>query len=266
VLLHGGSGSWVHWMRNIPHLLSRGYVVYAPDLPGFGDSSAPPAGFDADAQTEWIARGLDHLLGKQPYTLTAFSFGSLVATFVAAQAPPNLERLVLVGAPSLVKMPERNISLRNWRQLHDANERRQAHRHNLRELMLADDTLITDFVIDVYGHDAERDQIPQRRLFKTDAIRQLMPSLQCPVWGIWGEHDVLYENDFPAIKQSLSLAPRFQGMEIIRGAGHWVQFEAFQAFNAALTAAIDTPVNAGAPDRNVQSSASLIARRTQATP
>src|ERR1051325_7613012 len=33
VLLHGGYGSWMHWIRNVPPL-SRQFRVIAPDLPG----------------------------------------------------------------------------------------------------------------------------------------------------------------------------------------------------------------------------------------
>ena len=33
VLLHGGSGSWMHWIRNVEDL-SRDFMVLVPDLPG----------------------------------------------------------------------------------------------------------------------------------------------------------------------------------------------------------------------------------------
>jgi len=37
VLLHGGSGSWTHWIRNIEPL-SKHFTVFVPDLPGHGES------------------------------------------------------------------------------------------------------------------------------------------------------------------------------------------------------------------------------------
>ena len=37
LLLHGGSGSWTHWVKNIVPLLDAGRWVLAADLPGFGD-------------------------------------------------------------------------------------------------------------------------------------------------------------------------------------------------------------------------------------
>src|SRR5262245_66454455 len=41
VLFHGGSGSWTHWIRNIPEL-SRHYELWVPDIPGLGSSAMPP--------------------------------------------------------------------------------------------------------------------------------------------------------------------------------------------------------------------------------
>ena len=39
VLLHGGSGSWTHWVRNI-EVLSTYYEVIVADLPGLGDAAS----------------------------------------------------------------------------------------------------------------------------------------------------------------------------------------------------------------------------------
>ena len=41
VLFHGGSGSWTHWIRNIPEL-SRHFELWVADIPGLGDSAMPP--------------------------------------------------------------------------------------------------------------------------------------------------------------------------------------------------------------------------------
>ena len=46
LLLHGGSGSWTHWVRNVVPLRDAGYRLLVPDLPGFGDSSLLPDGRD----------------------------------------------------------------------------------------------------------------------------------------------------------------------------------------------------------------------------
>ena len=41
VLLHGGAGSWNHWVRNIAALVAAGRQVWVPDLPGFVKSTRP---------------------------------------------------------------------------------------------------------------------------------------------------------------------------------------------------------------------------------
>ncbi|HJS87839.1 MAG TPA: alpha/beta fold hydrolase, partial [Acetobacteraceae bacterium] len=41
VLLHGGTGSWRHWVRNIEAFADHRLVVCA-DLPGLGCSDMPP--------------------------------------------------------------------------------------------------------------------------------------------------------------------------------------------------------------------------------
>ncbi len=58
VLLHGGAGSWTHWIRNID-ALAADRTLWIPDLPGLGDSPLPPEPRDhaAIAGVRWIVRG-----------------------------------------------------------------------------------------------------------------------------------------------------------------------------------------------------------------
>ena len=61
VLLHGGSGSWRHWARNIGPL-GAGRMVITPDLPGLGDSAMPEGVSTPEGVAEILARGLDRIL------------------------------------------------------------------------------------------------------------------------------------------------------------------------------------------------------------
>ena len=246
VLLHGGSGSWAHWVRNIDPLVKAGYSVYAPDLPGFGESDIAPVNFDADGQADWVAQGIGQLLETASYDLVGFSFGSMVATFIAVQCPARVSRLVVIGAPALTNVPGPRPHLRNWRGLGSAADRYQAHKHNLRSLMLAHDESVHDDIVAQYGRDAENDRIPQRRLFTTDIMRQILPDVRCPVWGIWGAEDALYQGCEATIVPALSRAPLFQGLTRIPSAGHWVQYEAAALFNRHLLAILDADLHSGA--------------------
>ena len=51
VLLHGASGSWTHWIRNVLPL-ARHHRVLAPDMPGYGESDAPPEPHTAESLAE----------------------------------------------------------------------------------------------------------------------------------------------------------------------------------------------------------------------
>ena len=54
VLLHGGSGSWMHFIRQIA-FFSTGFRVLVPDMPGFGDSSAGPSATDPEAMARILS-------------------------------------------------------------------------------------------------------------------------------------------------------------------------------------------------------------------
>ena len=238
LLLHGGSGSWTHWLRNITALADAGHSVLVPDLPGFGDSAAPPDGHDADVLPGWLERGLQRLIGDQPVDLVGFSFGGLVAGLWAQARPARVARLVLVGSPGLSDALLPPLNLRRWDALPAGPARTAVHRHNLLQLMLAHDDTATPLAVALHAANVERDRLRRRRLMLTAALVPVLPALVCPVHGIWGAQDVLYRHRLPLIGQVLSTAPGFQSMDLLPQAGHWVAFEAAGAFDAALAVAL----------------------------
>lgn len=135
VMLHGGSGSWTHWVRNLDALVAAGHQLWVPDLPGFGDSAAPLSGGDADAMVAPLREGLQMLLGNAPCDLVGFSFGGMTAGLLLAAHPELAERLVLVGAPAMGVVPNRQFELKAWRHLTDLDEQLAIHRYNLGVLM-----------------------------------------------------------------------------------------------------------------------------------
>lgn len=238
VLLHGGAGSWTHWIRNIEALVRAGRRVLVPDLPGSGDSSAPPHGDDADAIPPWLEAGLARLVGAATIDLVGFSFGALVAGLLAAGHSARVRRLVLVGAPALGTGALRKVPLRSWRGEPPGPARDAIHRHNLGVFMLAGPASVDDLAVHLHGANVARDRMARRRLHQTDLLRRTLPALQCPIWGIWGEHDALYRDRLGVVADALPIAPDFRGLTVIPGAGHWVQYDAAEAFDAALSSAL----------------------------
>ena len=250
VLLHGGSGSWTHWLRNIACLVDAGRWVLVPDLPGFGDSDIPAHGLDADAVPKPLEQGLRCLVGDRACNLIGFSFGGMVGGLLAAQVPARLEcvkRLVLVGAPGLGIAPQKAIRLNAWRHLPDAGQRTEVHRRNLAALMLHHPASITTTALRLHEANVLRDRMKGRSLSRTDVLARALLQVACPVSAIYGAEDALYRGQMHRLEPALRQAPGFKTLTLIEDAGHWVQFERPQAFNAALLAALDADLPAANP-------------------
>jgi len=236
VLLHGGSGSWTHWLRNIDALTAIGRQVWAPDLPGFGDSASPSGGSDADAVVEPLSHGLRELLGEGPHEIAAFSFGSLSAVLTAVRHPALVARLMLIGLPIVPLGQGRGVGLRPLRDAVTAEQRAATHRANLAALMIHDAARIDDDTVALQAANVVRDRMRERRLVTTDACARAVGSLHCEFHCLYGEHDVLYRDRWPQVRAACEASPHCTGFTFIDDAGHWVQYEQAPACNALLTA------------------------------
>ena len=234
VMLHGGSGSWTHWIRSIGALVAAGYQLWLPDLPGFGDSAPPPDGHDADAMVEPLYQGLQQL-GLLPCQLVGFSFGGMTAGLLAAAHPDVAERLIVVGAPAMGVVPTKQFTLRGWRHLPDAERQREVHRYNLGALMLWDTDKIDDAALALHQHNVHRDRLPRRRLANTDILAQSLPQIRVPVAAIYGAHDALYNTYMGALVDKFrAVTPQLLDAVLIADSGHWVQYEQPERFLQAL--------------------------------
>ena len=235
VLLHGGFGSWTHWVRNVPGL-ARSWRVVAVDLPGLGDSAMPPEPVDPASLGAIVAGGLASLVeSDEPVRLVGFSFGGLVGGQVARLLGSRAAALVLGGASGLgVRRPPIELVRREPEMSEDA--RADALRENLSRLMLHAPASIDALALHVHAGNDARARLRSRRMSLGDSLRRVLPELDATVHGIWGEHDATcgpWLDERRAIVEGCGPASRF---EAIPGAGHWVQYEAPDAFGRALAA------------------------------
>jgi 2-hydroxy-6-oxonona-2,4-dienedioate hydrolase len=233
VLLHGGSGSWTHWLRNVLPLSEAGYRVIAPDIPGFGESDiAAVGGDDAPGTVAPLWAGLDQLV-QDPYPLVGFSFGAMIAVMMAIARPQCVRHLVLVAPPGL-GLREEGDKLLPWRHLADMRAQDLAHRHNLAVRMLHRPASIDGNAVAVHGANLALDRMRSRRIHQTDVVLRALPSLSCKVDVVFGAEDALYRSQLGSVKGLLQTSPGLNEFRIHPGAGHWVQFEDPERFNSEL--------------------------------
>ena len=231
VLLHGGSGSWTHWVKNVMHL-SHTREVWALDLPGFGDSALPPDVRDADDLVPCLNALLQHAFPNQTVDVVGFSFGGMTAGLLAATPAHNIRRLMLVGVPGLGLMQEA-LPMRGMMPGMTHVQERTVHRHNLNAMMLHHASSVTDEVIDLQAANVARDRMRRRRIARTDVLARAQSQWTIPVSGIWGQEDALYRGALDKITLRL---PKLASFEIVPDAGHWVMFEQPEAFHALVHA------------------------------
>jgi len=188
ILLHGGYGSWTHWIRNVL-VLARRFTVIAPDLPGLGESSTPPEPHTAEGLAAIIVEGLDIVLSKDaaPH-IAGFSFGGVLGGHVAAQLGDRLRALTLVGSNGLglVRQP---TALQRVPAGVSAEEALAVHRHNLGALMIADPAKIDELAVYIQSQNAPRGRVRSRRFSRADTLARALPLVKARLDGIWGARD-----------------------------------------------------------------------------
>jgi pimeloyl-ACP methyl ester carboxylesterase len=161
-----------------------------------------------------------------------FSFGGLMVGFLAAQQPALIKRMVLVGVPGL-GLSNNIPNMRGFRVNMTYEERLATHRNNLLAIMLHDEKNITPELLTMQEHNVLRDRLRRRRIARSNVLLSVQKHWTCEVHGIWGERDALYEGSLHLIPELLSTC-QLKHFDIIQGAGHWVQFEAPDAFDQNL--------------------------------
>ena len=234
VLLHGGYGSWSHWVRNVIPL-SRRFTVFACDLPGLGESATPPEPWTADGLAAIIVAGLDMVLpkGAAPH-MAGFSFGGVIGGVAAAQLGDRLKSFTVVGSNGL-GLERSPTPLERVKPDASEEEEFATHRYNLNQLMIFNPDKIDELALYLQKTNHARARMRSRRFSRSGALIAALPRIKARLDGIWGERDATaypHVAERKRILQSIQPGARFT---VVPGAGHWVQFEEADAFNRIIT-------------------------------
>ncbi|MGH8932727.1 MAG: alpha/beta fold hydrolase [Egibacteraceae bacterium] len=97
VILHGGSGR-AATARPLAERLAKTMRVWAPDLPGHGDTSPTPGEYQLRAVAWRVAALMERVIGE-PAVVYGHSYGGHVAMMLAFLRPDLLSGLVVGDAP-----------------------------------------------------------------------------------------------------------------------------------------------------------------------
>jgi pimeloyl-ACP methyl ester carboxylesterase len=241
VLLHGGSGSWTHWIRNIPEL-SRHYELWVPDIPGLGSSAMPPKPWTPDSIADVAVAGLDRLLPKEArLELAGFSFGGHIAGLAAVRLGNRVRALTLIGVAALGLRADPREPFAKQRTGMSAAEVAAVYRQNLAVLMFADPDRIDDLAVHLQAENIKRARFRSRPFAATDGLARALADVAAPVNTIWGTRDIIAR---PSLEARLDILRRHHPelqVRLIEGAGHWVMYEAADRFNATFLDLLAAP-------------------------
>jgi len=232
VFLHGGWGSWTHWIKVILPLASK-RTIYVADLPGMGDSADAPKPHTSESLSNIIADGVEVLLSKdQEYHAICFSFGGVLGAWMAVRHGQRCRSLTLVGAAGFgglhfvvegIRIPDRTLS---------DLEIDLVHHENLKLLMFSDVDRIDALALYVHRHNIARGRVRSRRISLSEGLIEALPNIKSSIGGIWGSDDATGGGSKDILSREgiiRSYQPNCK-FDIIEGAGHWVMYEAADQF------------------------------------
>lgn len=241
LLLHGGFGSWTHWMANV-EALSRDRLVVTCDMPGLGDSASASGELSPDVIAGPIIAGLDDVFGNDAsFDLAGFSFGGLIGSRVAASVGDRCRTFVAVGASGFEGLHVRVLGIEVPAKDASDAEKNAIHRSNLNILMLWDDAKIDDVAIYMHRKNVARSRVRSRPMSLGNHLVDALPKVTSKMHGIWGVHDATAggREQIMARQDILRGFDPDAEVKIIEEAGHWVMYERPDAFDTALLELLD---------------------------
>lgn len=237
ILLHGGYGSWAHWIKQaIP--FSENYNVLIPDMPGFGESEDLTLPHTPEKISANITETLLKLISpEETPIICGFSFGGLIAghlSYNLIERGLNPEKLILVGPGGLgAKRGEmRNMIARHSKMSEE--EIYQAHKTNLEILMMHDATKVDDWSVHIQKQNTDAHRIKSRPISSTDTLARILEKQDVPLFLLWGEKDAsvgVYLEERMSILRDINSKVRFH---VEYNLGHWIMYENDVVFNKIL--------------------------------
>lgn len=224
LLLHGNPDSANLW-EDVMARLSRNFRCIAPDLPGFGDSTAADGtDYSLAGQAQFVQAVLSKLGITDPINVVGHDFGGTFALSWALQHRDRVARVAVMNTAYFADYRWHSWA-RIWRtpilgELSMATMNRHLFRHEMRRGSRALSVAHIDATYDRVSPSVKRAILRLYRAISPGSFAGLEASLKelgtaVPMLVVWGDND-------PYIPDSY--AERFPATKVVHfsGAGHWV--------------------------------------------
>ena len=235
IFLHGGYGSWRHWIKQVTYL-SKDYQILVPDMPGSGESSD----LKSDHTPENISLNLYQTFRKLNITdldninLVGFSFGGLISGHLSYQFLKKgieLKNLILVGpgGTGARRGPMREMVRRTSKMSFE--EILKAHFENLKILMINNPKNIDLLSLYIQLENTNNHRLKSRPISATNTLIKILEKQNIIPYLIFGEKDATVG---PYLEERISLfreACKDVRIHVEIDAGHWIMYEKPDRFN-----------------------------------
>lgn len=204
ILIHGLAVSSRH-MVPTAELLAPEYRVYAPDLPGYGESDKPVHVLGLPELADALGNWMD-AVGIEQATLLGNSFGCQIIVEFAVRHPNRIQRAILQG-PTIDRQA-RSFPQQFWRYILDAPHEPPA----LGLIQISD-----------YWRAGLQRVVQTIQISLADSIEDKLPRVQVPTLVVRGSQDPLVPQQWA--EEIVDLLPQGQ-LVTIPGAGHALNYSA----------------------------------------
>jgi len=208
LILHGWGSCAKNWQRVKELLENKGYEVFVPDLPGFGQEPPPAAPWNINNYVGWVKDFAEkNNLGR--FFLLGHSFGGTVATKYVLHYPENIDKLFLAAAAGIRKKNVKKEFLKNISPF-------------FRSFSLLKKIFYRFFVKSDYQYTSGIMREIYLNIVKED-ISGLFSQVKVPTIIIWGNKD-----DITPIADAYFINKEIKDskLEILPGVGHRIRLEA----------------------------------------
>jgi N-formylmaleamate deformylase len=244
VLSHGATDNGLCWTR-LTRALEADYDVIMPDARGHGLSEAPASGYATADQAADLA-GLIHALGLRKPSLGGHSMGALTTLRLIADEPDLARCAILEDPPVWITPPTtppgresvRDKIRRSVRDAQASDVESTIRRSREHSPLWSDDEWRPWAEAKMQVSRAFMDDLGGGRAITHD-WRDLLPLVRCPVLLVTADVDRDAIVTPEAANEAQALQPGLQVIRL-RGAGHNIRREQFDAFVAAARAFLAT--------------------------